>query len=653
MSPIFDSEIKKKERKEGEEKKEFLKREEIQTMRKEISKLREIEAQKERERIAALKLEKEKSIPQKPPEIKEKKIEEREKLPVTLIPKPPKGPPPHRKILVRAIVIALIFLLLSVFIWLLLINKVEKAPEEEVEKEIKKEIEEVIKEPEIIIPLSLVSETATATLEISFLEELPSSLSQLLEGSFEPGFTRILIKDIEENKILGLKEFFQAFEIKTPEGFLDKLNNDFTLFIYSGENQRLGFATEIKEKEELSDLLSFWEETLEKDTENLFAVLGKEGEAYASNFKESSFGEISFRFLTISTEDFGICYTSVGNFFVFTTSFESIEKTINELKTKTLTLKEKLGQLFIIGFEGKEITPQLEEIFKKYKPGGVLLLSRNIENEWQLKKLTTSLQKLSLKETGLPLFIAVDQEGGIISRVGFAKEITPQSEIANPNQAFQIGQKREEELKSLGINLNLAPVLDITKEEDFLLNRSFQKNSKTSGILAKFLILGQKAAGALGVIKHFPGYGGVTFDPEANLAKVEIIPEISQFKEAMKANPEFVMTANVVYKNIDPSLPFTFSPKAIQFLKDNLGSEVLIISDDLAQNYLLENFSLKEVVTKPIQAGIDILIFSGWEVEIEKGLEAFYQAFENGEIPEKKVKEAILKIIQLKRILIL
>ena len=344
MSPIFDSKIKREGGKEevkedksssspfanarvGEGKKEFLKREEIETMKKDVARLREIEAQKERERIAQIS-----------PEVKKEKPKEREEIPVTLIPKPPERPPSYRKILVRATVITLIFLLLGVFIWLLLIKKVEKPLEEALEEEIEEGIEEVSETPEIIIPPSLVSETATSPLEISSLEDIPSSLSQLLENSFELGFTRILIKDTKENKILGLKEFFQAFEIKTPEGLLDKLNNDFTLFIYSGEKQRLGFVTEIKEKEELNALLSSWEKTLEKDTENLFTVLGKEGETYASNFKESSFGEIPFRFLTISIEDFGICYALVGDFFIFTTSFEGMEKTINELKVKTLTL---------------------------------------------------------------------------------------------------------------------------------------------------------------------------------------------------------------------------------------------------------------------------------------------------------------------------
>ena len=92
-------------------------------------------------------------------------------------------------------------------------------------------------------------------------------------------------------------------------------------------------------------------------------------------------------------------------------------------------MENQVGQMFIIGFEGKTVTPQLEEFFRKYKPGGVLLLSKNIESAEQLKKLTKALQNLSLRETGLPLFIAIDQEGGIISRVDFLQEKPPSQKL--------------------------------------------------------------------------------------------------------------------------------------------------------------------------------------------------------------------------------
>ncbi|PIP24594.1 MAG: hypothetical protein COX33_01130, partial [Candidatus Nealsonbacteria bacterium CG23_combo_of_CG06-09_8_20_14_all_36_125] len=206
-----------------------------------------------------------------------------------------------------------------------------------------------------------------------------------------------------------------------------------------------------------------------------------------------------------------------------------------------------------------------------------------------------------------------------------------------------------EELKELGVNLNLAPLLDFAQEGDFLFSRSFQKDSSQIGILAKSLISGQKAGGILTAFKHFPGYGQISFNPVEELAILEKIPEISQFKKTMEAKPELVMISNVIYKETDPSIPFIFSPTSIQFLKNNLGSGILIISDDLPQNSLLKSFSLKEIVTEPIEAGVDILIFSGWRLPVEQGLDEFLKAFRNGEISKEKIDKAISRVTELKQ----
>ena len=636
----------REEEKTGEQKDEklkFLKREEIRTMHKEVAMLREIEAQKERERIAGLQSKEETSEVKKVPETK--RIVEVKKIQpstfrfakISFI----------KKILVRTTIVVVLFFAIGFFYWASGANKSETLPEKitpsQEEIPLEEKTEEVEKEeiPKIVIWPALFPVTATATLETPSLAEFSELLSQSFQ---EDTLTRILIKNPKENKILGLKEFFELFEIKAPAALFNKLNNNFTLFVYSSQGiNRLGFATKIEQEQELINLLNSWEPSMEQDTEELFKVLGKQDPALASSFKEAVREEVAFRFLTISKADFGICYASIDDYFVFTTSFGGMEKAIEKIKKEG----KKIGQLFMIGFEGKIITSQLEETFKKYHPGGILLLTKNIENEKQLKDLTKGLQALSLKETGFPLFIAIDQEG-TISRINFADEKTFQSDIEDSRQAFQIGKERAEELKELGINLNLAPVLDITKEEDFLFSRSFQKDPNQTGDLAEALVLGQKTAGILTAIKHFPGYGGINFNPEEELAEQETLPETFQFKKTLEINPEFVMVSNLIYKDINPSLPFSFSSEGIQFLKNNLGENVLIISDDLDQNSLLEKFSLKEIIAKPIEAGVDILLFSGYRLPAEQGLCEFFRAVKNNEISKEKIDETISKIIKLK-----
>lgn len=660
-----------------EEKLEFLKREEIKTMSKDIARLREKEAEKEKERMGRLKIE-DKTVeaikiwktkeekPEKPEETleelgKEKKVEEIREIIQKRIVHLPAPPSKLKKVFARIpFIIILIFILVSVFLFWYSYLRIEK-PESPFIPASEEVSQPETPEPEIIQPKkpeassSLISVENTIILQISNPEEVSDLLSQILQGDFTQNqFTRVLIENTEENKFLGLKEFFEALNVKTPDGLFNRLANDFTLFIYSSQQRNeLGlitkvnaFITKVDAEKDFADLLISWESTMEKDTENLFALSGKKGSALASRFRTSFYEKVGFRFLTISEADFGICYAWFGDYFVLTASFESMKRVIDETEAKKA--EEKIGQLFMIGFDGKILTPQLEEVFKKYRPGGVLLLAKNIESEEQLKKLTQDLQTLSLKETGFPLFISVDQEGDPISRIKFLEEKTSQSQIENTEQAYQIGLNRGKELKELGININLAPLLDIAEPEDFIFERTFQKDIIGISELAKNLTLGQKEAGILTSIKHFPGYKWISFNPEKELAIIEKVPEISQFQKVMEAKPELVMTTNVVYSEIDPAFPFSFSPYGIQFLKDNLGTEILIISDDLSQNYLLENFTLKEIVTKPIQAGIDILIFSGWEIEITKGLDAFFQAFKNGELSQEKIDAAVSRIIKLK-----
>ncbi len=505
--------------------------------------------------------------------------------------------------------------------------------------------------PIILLPEPLINVDRTFEPEIDSNENLPNAVLGILQQNLiKNQVNRIAVKNVTEKRMVNLSDFATAFNIKTPTGLLQKLENDYTLFAYSLENKnRLGFVAKIKEGNNVSASLLTWEKTMKADMQPLLSFLGQTGTSSVKTFKKATYQNVSFRYLTISKDDFGLCYAVINNYFVFTTSYESMKIVIDRIKAQTAFFEKNLGQLFIIGFKGKTVTPELAALFKKYHPGGVLLLAKNIESEDQLKKLTSDLQELSIKETGLPLFISVDQEGGDVSRIGFLEEKTPQSEIETPEQAFLIGKKRGEELKALGINLNFSPVLDSGENGDFLFGRTFQKNSYQVGDLAKSLILGQKSAGVLSTIKHFPGYGGIAFNPEEKLGTTEILPEISQFKTVQEIDPEFVMVANVIYNEIDPSLPFSFSPKGIEFLKSNLGENIIVITDDLDQNALLKKYSLKEVVVKPVVAGSDLLIFSGWRSPVQNGLDEFILAFKRQEVTPQMLQKKIDKIIKIKQ----
>lgn len=377
---------------EPKEKKELLAREEVRTMEKDIARLREEEAQRERERITKLKTEEEAQRERERMERKKREVEEREKAAKEAREKMEaqkatqaqkeagerekreeerkrqeeikkterekkiieeirkiaekikkeeekgkarlaKGPSRFRKIFIRvALIIILLLIFVNLFLfwyWYLKKEMFPWFPGKLPEKEIIPPTEEI---PEIVIPPSLISVEATQTLEISAIEEIPNLLFQTLQKDFrETYFTRIVIENIEENKIPSLKEFFEVFGISAPEGFFQKIEDDFTLFIYSQEaGNRLGLVAKIKDYYPPT-LINSWETSMENDFENLFLLMGKEKPALVSYFRDGNYQGINLRFQTFTKEDLGICYSIFEDFFIFTSSWESIEKIIDRL----------------------------------------------------------------------------------------------------------------------------------------------------------------------------------------------------------------------------------------------------------------------------------------------------------------------------------
>lgn len=248
------------------------------------------------------------------------------------------------------------------------------------------------------------------------------------------------------------------------------------------------------------------------------------------------------------------------------------------------SFEEDFGQMLLIGFDGKEMTPQLSLLLRDIKPGGVLLLGRNIENRAQLTKLVEDLQTISLEETGLPLFIAVDQEGKALSRIPFAKNA--------------------KELRELGVNMNLAPVLDSKNKGDFVYERSLKTIDEANNFIQEY-----QQENILVVPKHFPGYDKIGFNPEqGTIPRVGELPDVSLFRNVEK---KIVMVSHVVYEDIDKENPFPLSQKGIAFLKQELGN-VLVMSDDLSSKSMMQNYSFANIGTKAIGAGIDILLVGGY-----------------------------------------
>ena len=275
--------------------------------------------------------------------------------------------------------------------------------------------------------------------------------------------------------------------------------------------------------------------------------------------------------------------------------------------------EENFGQMLIIGFEGTEVTPALLRVMAEVRPGGILLLGRNIVDKEQTKKLIENLQELSMRNTGVPLFVAVDQEGGIVSRIPWADNTFP-SDLKDFQHAFSIGQKRAQALKEVGINMNLAPVLDSNSSTDFLFSRSFQKSPQVSLELAQGLIAGHRKQDVVAVLKHFPGYDGISFNPEDGiLPHVKNFPSTSLFQNVFqRSQAPFLMISHVVYQDIDSQHPLPLSEKGIQLLKQEVGQHVLLMSDDLSSKSLMGNYSFSTIGKGALKAGINVFLVGGY-----------------------------------------
>lgn len=314
---------------------------------------------------------------------------------------------------------------------------------------------------------------------------------------------------------------------------------------------------------------------------------------------------------------------------------------------ESISLKEAMGQTLLIGFEGTEMNPQLETLMRKTQPGGVILLGRNITDAEQTEKLIAGLQELS----PIPLFIAVDQEGGVVSRIWW-EEATPQVLLQDEEHALKIGEARAQGLAKMGVNMNLAPVLDSNNPGDYLFTRSFQLNPLLSSLFAASLIEGHTKEHVISVPKHYPGYDGISFNPETS-----VVPRVKKFPSAeafsnlfFRLAPPIVMVSHVIYEDVDDKNPLPLSLLGIQKVKDGVGKDTLLMSDDLLSIAFVKEYGLDKLGSKALLSGMDILLAVGYPEygvvdELYNGL---WQEAKEDVALAKRIQNSAEKILKLK-----
>jgi len=349
---------------------------------------------------------------------------------------------------------------------------------------------------------------------------------------------------------------------------------------------------------------------------------------------------------------------------------------LNKEEVQAPTIDEKIGEMLILGFRGLKVNDSSKIIqdINKYNIGGIIVFdydvpsktwSRNIESPEQTKKLVSDIKSL----TNENLFIAVDSEGGYVNRLktryGFINiESALKMGEGEASETFTQVSQLGAELKDLGFNLNFAPVVDVNINPDNpvigYLERSFSDDPIKVYEHASSFIDAMHEYNITTAIKHFPGHGSSQDDSHLGLVdvtstynkEIELLP----YKELIASNKlDMIMTAHVINTNIDSENPATLSSIFLQdILRNELGYNGIIVSDDMQMGAIVDNFGQEEAIIKAINAGCDLLIFSNNNKEYdeniaEKAVNIIKKALEENKISEERINESYNRIIELKQ----
>ncbi|MFP5212641.1 MAG: glycoside hydrolase family 3 N-terminal domain-containing protein [Acidobacteriota bacterium] len=295
----------------------------------------------------------------------------------------------------------------------------------------------------------------------------------------------------------------------------------------------------------------------------------------------------------------------------------------------------EIGVHLLVGFNGTTLDGELKALIRDFKVGGIVLFRRNVESAGQLKALLDETQAYAKERLGRFLWVAVDQEGGPVQRL--SQHFTPLPSardlaLEGPQAIAEWTAKCARDLNHLGIQINLAPVLDVVSPENpnFMEARSLGSDPQRVCELGSVWIEALQKNGVSATAKHYPGLGQATLDPHhfapvirwsgADAMERDLLP----FREAVKQGIHCFMTSHALYPDLDPEWPATLSPAVNRtLLRDRLKFEGVLLSDDMDMAAMCEKYSYGQMVRQGIQATIDFFLLC----QRSENIEPFYRAF--------------------------
>ena len=334
------------------------------------------------------------------------------------------------------------------------------------------------------------------------------------------------------------------------------------------------------------------------------------------------------------------------------------------------SLDIKIGQMIMLGYNGSAFNrndPVVNEI-KNGRVGGIVFFEKNVSDINAKESLTNLINGLQANST-IPLFISIDQEGGIVNRLkpkyGFPRSVTAEylGKIDNLDSTKYYARSMAKTLSEMGINLNFAPVLDlnINPQNPIIAahGRSFSKDPAVATKHARIIIDELRNKKVIAVGKHFPGHGSSLTDTHkgnADVTRTWVKDEIEPYKQLIREDKlEAVMVAHIVNAKLDPAmLPGTLSGLMVNgLLRDSLSFEGVAFSDDMRMKAITKYYSYEEAIELGVSSGLDVLAYTFNTNTDERTIDFIHklirQLVEEGTISEERIDQSYQRIMKLKK----
>jgi len=326
---------------------------------------------------------------------------------------------------------------------------------------------------------------------------------------------------------------------------------------------------------------------------------------------------------------------------------------------RRMSLDEKIGQLVIVGLDGLVLDDNARSLAVQHRAGGFVLMERNVRDSRQLLGLVNSLK--AVNPSRIPLFLAIDEEGGRVTRLPREIERLPAAgdvgRVNSAEHAFKLGKVIGQRLGAFGLNMDFAPVLDVNSNPRNLVigDRAFGSSPGLVSEMGTKTMLGIRSTGVIPVVKHFPGHGDTREDSHVTLPVLDAgkdrlrALELVPFENAIANGTSAVMIAHILLPRLDPDNPASLSRDIVTgVLRGEMGFDGVVITDDMTMGAISQRYEIGDAAVRAVNAGCDLVLACHGLDNALQVLGSLKKAVLNGELPEARVDESVRRVLTLK-----